>query len=294
MTLNGVSLALQNSRDSSFWPAYQQRWAALLCDKTEGLHAWIERTIHALAQGEMEVSDIFQARAALEDLSARLKRAESLREDDQDALDEAVKTHYLRYGAAILSEVANAPAEPLRYGEVRASLEQLKSWLSVMELSPTVVLSVSDRDSQIIARALALRLKLRYESASGDDLAQSEALIVTADSRSIKASALATIFPEQVVFAFNLHPAGGTLAPDVAGRALAAPVFPWHLENGEDEDGEPVPPREASSVAAQIAATRATPDAGWPARLEWYRAHSSLLAAGNPRFSRVLMLPEGL
>ena len=334
------SLAVPTPRDSiSFWPAYQQRWAALLCDQTEGLQGWIEQTVRSLARGEMDVPDIAAARSALDDLSARFKRVESLRpaapavssafdlpgdseatsaenseqatdpalpadsahadsahadSSDVAALDAELGLHFLRYGAAILS----APAPPkngenaLRYGEVRGILEQLKSWLGALEIAPQVVLGLADRDSQIIGRALALRLKMRFDDATADSFGQSEALIVAADSRSIRSFALTTIFPDQVLFAFNLHREGGTLAPDVAGLARPGLVLPWHLETPEEGDDDETPIREASSIAAQIAATRAITDASWPARLEFYRARGSLLAAGNPRLSRLPMLPE--
>ena len=293
-----------NSRSaSSFWPAYQQQWARLLCDETEGLQAWIEQTIRALARGEVEVPDIAAARGALDDLSARFKRVESLRASAfdlelQSALDAETRAFFTRYGAAILNAGAPLSGESrygeVRYGEVRGALENLKTWLTMLELAPQVVLGMGDRDSQIIARALALRLKVRYADANGDGLAQSETLIVAADSRAIRSSVLATILPDQVVFAFNLHPDGGTLAPDVVALCQPELVLPWHLETPEaDDDGETPPLREASSVAAQIAATRALANPNWPARLEFYRVRAPLLAAGNPRLSRLPMLPEG-
>ena len=283
---------------SSFWPAYQQQWARLLCDETEGLQAWIETTIRALARGELEVSDIAAARGALDDLSARFKRVESLRASAFElelsgALDAETRAFFVRYGAAILG--AGAPFNrELRYGEVRGLLENFKTWLTMLELSPQVVLGLADRDSQILGRALALRLKVRYADATGDAMAQSETLIVAADSRAVRSSLLATILPDQIVFAFNLYPDGGTLAPDVVALCQPELVLPWHLETPDaEEGGETTPLREASSVAAQIAATRAVANPNWPDRLEFYRVRASLLAAGNPRLSRLPMLPEG-
>ena len=291
---------MQIPRDSTaFWPAYQERWAGLLCDRTDGLQSWVDEMRIALSGGQSEVADIAEARAALENLSARLKRLQSVETALEAPIEAAVIAHFVSYGAAIVGALkwgaaADTGSAPVRYGEVRGVLEQFKSLISVLELSPSVVLGLADRDSQIIARALALRLKLRYDSAGHDALSQSEAIIVAADSRSLNAPVLTRIFPEQILFAFNLHPQGAGLAPDVAGLSRLDLVFPWHLEAAEtaeaDDDGE-TPLREASSVAAQIAATRAVSDASWPARLEFYRARNALLAAGNPRFSRLPMLP---
>lgn len=263
----------------------------------------MDETASALSQGRLDVADIAEARAALDNLSARLGRVESLSSGVDASIGAELVDHFIGYGAAILGAPKNGVARRppvLRYGEVRGVLEQLKSWISVLELSPTVVLGLSDRDSQIIARALALRLKLRFESASNDRLSQSEAVIVAADSRSISAPPLQRIFPEQILFAFNLHPSGAALAPDVAGLSWQELILPWHVEAEEaaeeadqDEDGdEAVPLREASSVAAQIAATRAVNDPHWPARLEFYRVRNALLAAGNPRLRRLPMLPR--
>lgn len=291
------------SRESlSFWPAYQERWAGLLCDKTDGLQNWIDEMASVLTLGKTDVRNVAEARAALDTLSARLKRVESLKSNgfDHNAIGPDLLNHFVGYGAAILgAPPANSKrALTLRYGEVRGILEQLKSWISIMELSPSVVLGLADRDSQILGRALALRLKMRYETASGDMVSQSEAVVVAADSRSILSPALTTIFPEQVLFSFNLNPLGAALAPDVAGLACHELIFPWQVEaeeqGGETEDEAELPQREASSVAAQVAATRAVNDPGWPARLEFYRVRNTLLAAGNPRLSRLPMLPGAL
>ena len=312
---------------TAFWPAFQERLAGLLCGQTQGLQSWLDETLDALAQGRTDARDIAEARAALDTLGARLKRVESL-EGNGGALDPISLDYFLSCGAAILGAPAlpasarNGAADALavgalaadalagaseafgeravlvRYGQVRGVLEGFKSLIGVLELSPSVVLGLADRDSQIIGRALALRLKLRFESASSE-LGHPETIIVAADSRALHAPALARIFPEQIVFAFNLHPLGAHVAPDVAGLSCAEIIFPWHLEaaetEGEAEAGESetaeAPLREASSVAAQVAATRAQNDAAWPARLEFYRAHSALLAAGNPRFARLPVLP---
>lgn len=292
---------MSTSRDSiSFWPAYQERWADLLCDNTAGLQKWIDEMGRTLSQGKTDVLDVAEAHAALNILGARLKRVESLKTNGFDSaiITPALRSHFVRYGAAILGAPVVGDAEQtttLRYSEVRGILEQLKSWISIMELSPSVVLGFSDRDSQILGRALALRLKMRYETATGEMLSQSEAILVAADSRSISAPVLATIFPEQVLFAFNLHPLGATLAPDVAGLSRRELIFPWHSEAEEsgDMDGE-LRQREASSVAAQVAATRAVNDPAWPARLEFFRVRNTLLAAGNPRLSRLPMLPGAM
>ena len=279
---------------TAFWPAYQEKWAGLLCNQTDGLQNWVDEMLGALSGGASEVTDIAEARAALDNLSGRLKRVESIKAGHDASVEEAVVAYFVSYGAALLSapREIDAAGAVARYGEVRGVLEQFKSLISVLELSPSVVLGLADRDSQIIARALALRLKVRYDGLGHDALNQSEAVIVAADSRSLTASALMRIFPEQILFAFNLHPQGAGIAPDVAGLSRLDLVLPWHLEAEEtDEDADETPLREASSVAAQIAATRAVSDPSWPARLEFYRVRNTLLAAGNPRFSRLPMLP---
>lgn len=293
-------IVLTSPESNEFWPAFQERWASLLCERTDDLQNWIDEMVRALSQGQLKVADGATARAALDDLHARFKRLESVSGGVDAEIEARSVGHFVSYGAAILGAPAPTNGEAvrprtLRYGEVRAALEQLKTWLSAMELSPAVVLGLSDYNSQIIGRALALRLKMRYESADINRLSQSEAIIVAADSRSIGASTLTRIYPEQVLFAFNVHPLGASLVPDVAALSRLELVFPWQLEAEEAaaEAGadEEVTLREASSVAAQVAATRAINDPAWPARLEFYRRRGSLLAAGNPRLTRLPMLP---
>lgn len=244
----------------------------------------------ALRRGIIEVPNSSEAHAALAQLNARLARIESAGLSEKEAVDEVTRALFIRYGAAILT----APGERaeldavLEYAELRHSLSCFCEWLKLLKIAPRRIFSLEDLDSQIIARVLAEQLSVEWMLAeNGDGFTHSKSLIVSADSRALLAPPLRTIFPAQIVYAFNLHQEGGAIMPDVSGISHADLVWPWQEER--------LSPRKISDVVNHILSESSTPaSATWLSRLEFYRVRRGLLSAGNSCYSRHSILPEGI
>lgn len=276
----------------AFWPAFQMRWAALLCEQTVGLATWSESMARALGQGIVEVPNSGEAYAALEQLNSRLQRLESVRASlDSPTLDEFTRAHFVRYGAALLSSPTSAAKlaaeEPisLSYEELRLRVEGLCDWLRLLKLMPRKIFLFDDADSIIVGRAVAAQLAIDFEIADGDGYIHSKSLIVSADSRNLVAPPLRTVFPGQVLYALNLHLENSAIAPDVAGLVCPKLSLPWH--------GKPLSARKITGFVENIsnAAFHST-NGDWVERLEFFRARREFLAAGNSKFNRLQILPS--
>ena len=294
----------------SFWPAFQKRWAAVLCEQTEGLQLWSENMTQALRRGILEVPNSAEAHVALAQLNVRLSRLESARLSSDDTfLDEVTRALFVGYGSALLqspmssplnlplrgaslsssSDELESPESVLEYGELKLSLDQLCQWLRSLKLVPRRIFSLEDFDSQIIGRALARELDIEVSVADGDGFTHSKSLIVSADNRSLLASPLRTVFPAQVLYSFNLHREGGVIVPDVSGISSAESGLPWQEER--------LSSRKIAGIVERIFVAPTVPPANddeWPSRLEFYRARREWLTAGNSCYSRTFMSPETL
>ena len=249
----------------------------------------------ALRRGIIEVPNSSEAHAALAQLNARLARIESARDiSPKEAIDDTARALFIGYGTAILS----APGEPtptsdgaeeiLEYAELHQSLKYFCEWLKLLKVTPRRIFSLEDLDSQIIARALAEQLSVEWNVAEGGDgFTHSKSLIVSANSCSLVAPPLRTIFPAQVVYTFNLQHGGGAIMPDVSGISRADTLWPWQEER--------LSPRKITDVVNRILSEPSIPTpAALISRLEFYRARRGLLSAGNSCFSRLSILPESL
>ncbi len=272
----------------AFWPAFQMRWAALLCEQTAGLAAWSESMARALGQGIIEVPNSGEAYAALDQLNSRLERLESVRANlDSSTLDEFSRAHFVRYGAALLSSPKLIPEETtvLNYEDLRLRVDGLCDWLRLLKLMPRKTFLFDDADSIIVGRAVAVRLGIPFEIADGDGYTYSKSLIVSADSRNMLAPPLRTIFPGQVLYSLNLHLETSSIAPDVASVICPQLRLPWH--------GKPLSSRKITEFVESISnAPFHSTNGDWGERLEFFRARRSLLAAGNSKFNRFHILPS--
>ncbi len=286
----------------------------------------------ALRRGILEVPNSAEAHVALAQLNVRLSRLKSVRlAGDAAFLDETTRALFVNYGSAILNaptetappETAppeTAPPETARsthdadgdadgvlsYDDLRSRLGELCQWLAVLKISPRRVFSLGDLDSQVLARALADQLNVEFAVADGDGFTHSKSLIVSVDNRALLDFPLRTVFPAQVLYAFNLHREGGGIMPDVTGVSQGKLVLPWQEDrltqrkiNGVVERILAATP-EPAELAAESAgfgsvasnALTAPISTDWQSRLEFYRERRQWLTAGNSCYSRPSLLPE--
>ena len=277
----------------AFWPAFQMRWAALLCEQTGGLANWSESMARALGQGIIEVPNSDEAYAALDQLNSRLERLESVRANlgSSALLDPFTRAYFIRYGAALLNSstlaIAQGLEEPtvLNYEELRLQIDGLCDWLRLLKLMPRKIFLFDDTDSIIVGRAVAAQLAIDFQIADGAGYNRSKSLIVSADSRNLTAPPLRTIFPGQVLYSLNLHLETSAIAPDVASIIGPQLSLPWHRG--------PISPRKINEFVENISnAPSHSKDEIRGARLEFFRARRDLLAAGNSKFNRFHILPS--
>ena len=280
------------SSHRSFWPAFQKRWAAVLCERTEGLDVWSENMTQALRRGVLEVPNSAEAHAALARLNARLARLESVRlTSGAEFLDGTTRSLFVEYGAAILDSSSHEIShlgDPshrgcLNYSEVKLLLGELCEWLAALKLAPRRVVSLSDLDSQILGCALARQLNVDFAVADG--FMHSRSLIVSADNRALLDSSLRTVFPAQVLYSFHLHRDSGGIVPDVSGISTETLALPWQDER--------LTPGKINHIVEHIitATPLALPD-NWSLRREFYRARRQLLTVGNSSNARPSLLPQ--
>lgn len=297
----------RSSSERAFWPAFQKRWAALLCEQTEGLNAWSVAMRHALRQGIIEVPNSAEAHAALDRLDARLLRLNSVHPRAGEALlmDDVTLAHFVNYGAALLSPPANPtflglssdedaddsavtdePKDEITdYELLRLTISELCSWLQLLKLVPRRVFMLEDMDSQVIGRAIAMQLGAGFEVVDGDGYTHSKSLLVSADDRFLTSSALRVVFPGQVVYSLNLYHSGAALCPDVASFTQPTLTLPWHDQRSSA--------RRIASLAERISNSPLRSNQNrWLERLEFFRARRAHLVAGNSVFHRSPLLPE--
>ena len=245
----------------------------------------------ALSRGIIEVPSSADAHAALDNLDVRLLRLQSLRSPvgtAQFVVDDGALAHFVNYGAALLNAPDSAAQSeldgiPLDYWMLRLATNGLCRWLQLLKLLPRQIFVLEDENSQIIGRVVALQLGVGFEIMNGNNYMHSKSLIVGADGRDFTSPALRMVFPGQVLYAFNLHQATGSIVPDAASFIQPKLILPWQNQR--------LSPSRIASTAERIFNTPlCAPANNWPERLEFYRARREQLIAGNSVFRRSTLL----
>ncbi len=248
--------------------------------------------------------DLDGARAALDrladDTPAELRERLELGVARADAFgipagDDLVGWHFVQYGGALLA-TSSAPGMGGRFGalaETRDDVaDRLSGLITLLERSERpvrAVIAATDRDSEILGRAVAEHVDVPFARFVPHAEVHDGTLICAAN-----ADALAPIpylrvrAPELTVYAHTVTwTRSAVFVPDVAGLMSAATYPPWRramrgdtetartVERGED-------PRDATVIADEIARlVRERPNASVPDRLVEHAALS--LWAGDGR-----------
>jgi hypothetical protein len=167
-------------------------------------------------------------------------------------------------------------------------LDKLRRLLTALHCVPDRVISLPDRDSEIIARAAASVLGVSFALAPPVALAQSHTLLVAADNRQIGDWALVPVLEGQAVFALNLHwlHRGGP-TPDIAGVLSQSLILPWSGDQiqVDPETREishpPADTRPAEIVARDLVAVEPEQDPHFEDTLDFYVERARFLKGGS-------------
>lgn len=313
-------ILLRRFDHSIFWIAYQYYVASLLCNYSEGIKNFIDDSrphFYSPSAGY-----IIEALDKLEEMNIRLQTLPQPQPQIRD-------WHYIQYGAAVLdympTRYLNATGGrqvlfEVRYDQLNLSINKLKHLVNELGRLPNLVVSLPDRDSQIIAHAISKLFQLplsvmddpgkvvyknemmlaRWFNWSSDKfpaLLQSDkedSLLVAASSRALYAVDCAKVLKNQTVFVFSLDWLGyGMDTPDIAGWMSQETIFPWEKYQFGNQLNEPLivakrnedtrtPELIANEFAGQISEIPSADGDIWKFEdiIEFYKQHASNLKGG--------------
>ena len=288
-----------------FWVQFQRCWAAILCNRRDGLSDWLQGA-HKYLQETNDIADDEKSSVAyaLRKLDECVERLESV-PAPRPRIDD---WQFIQYGAVVLDlmddrivedgmEVAGGRhvASWACVEDIKRMLEKLRDLLRDCELMPQKIIAVPDRDSQIIATAAAQIFGVPLQVAHDDDeIAQPHSLVIASAADGLELSALATVLDGQTVFALSLHwlhPSQVT--PDVCGVMAQTYGLPWQggamqfdAETQELKQSE-ADARSIELIAQEIVDAEAEIDAHWAEQKNWFVERRALLKAGRAAAPRL-------
>ncbi|MBX9721365.1 MAG: hypothetical protein K2X81_08230, partial [Candidatus Obscuribacterales bacterium] len=231
---------LQCKLDSNFWISYQFHWSSLLCGITDGAEAFIKESRRTfLAQtATHEIKGALYALDKLDELRLRfsvVKKPEA----------HIMHWHFIQYGSAILDYFDDSMGQQglqvaggrwvyvgISYLQLNVTLLKLKRLLAELGRTPSIVLSVPDRDSIIIANGISRILGLPMTVVPDmENTAWEESLLVAANNWNFSGAPLERVMKNQIVFAFNHNwLEQGPNTPDIIGMMSQYCTWPWSKE----------------------------------------------------------------
>ncbi|MBX9688603.1 MAG: hypothetical protein K2X27_17980 [Candidatus Obscuribacterales bacterium] len=280
-----------------FWLRYQFHWSSLLCGITDGAEQFIKdsRRRFLAEAASHEIRGALYALDKLDELRLRL----TLLPDPKPLI---MHWHFLQYGAAILEYFDDREGQEglqvaggrwvyvgLSYKQMASTLIKLKQYLKAIERSPSLILSMPDRDSTIIAHAAArlfgLPLTVIPDPAN---VGWEESLLIAANNWNLENAAIEKVLKGQSVFAFNLNwLQQGPITPDIAGLMSQYCSFPWskdRLQIDPESNERIVLPedlRDPEEIAAEFNVESTEPDEYFPEILDFYNQNALYLKGGR-------------
>ncbi len=288
---------LQCKLDSNFWISYQFFWSSLLCGITDGAEPFIKESRRAfLAQtATHEIKGALYALDKLDELRLRLALVKT---------PEAhiMHWHFIQYGGVILDYFDDREGQQglqvaggrwvyvgISYLQLSITLNKLKRLLSELGRAPSIVLSMPDRDSTIIASAISKILGLPMTVVPDlENAAWEESLLVAANNWNFTGAPLERVMKNQIVFAMNHNwLEQGPNTPDIIGMMSQYCTWPWSKErlvidpvtNERTDAVEDI--REPEEIAAEFSNEINDFEAEFADTVEFYKRNSAYLKGGR-------------
>lgn len=290
--VKAIETILSVDYSADFWLTYRLHECNLLNNETRGIETFIRDARRFLDNKGDDQSQF--ALFKIDSLEEALNRYHFVGRPNLHVRD----WHFIQFGGAVLDyfddsgEYSTGGRFVYTWGSmkgVRQDLEFLKLFLNATGRAPGRVISLTDRNSEIVGRAASEILSLDfglYEP--GNDM--SDSLIVAGDNSEFNGmEELARIQPNQTVFALNLNWfSGAMIAPDIAGFMSQGYWFPWEaglrVTDDDAQETEPTEPdmRDPVVIAAELASTQVETKEAFEKHLDFYR-HAKDHLKGGPK-----------
>jgi hypothetical protein len=279
-----------------YWASYQYYWSSLLLNQPDGIREFIRSNRADLSQSDLEPRIKAAVRYTLNQLERALQRLDIL-QPPQDTIRD---WHFIQYGAVVLDmmdqrisqdgdKVAGGRYVALwpQFEKLSGVIHKTARLLEAVGRRPNRVVSLMDRDSEILGRALAEIMGLPFQKAAASDLDMAKQVIVAADNRLLRFPQLASAKQDQSLVAVNLNwLEDSPINPDICGFMTQLCRFPWEagairVDPDSDQMQEsPADERPAEVISAELAATGPEQDDSFEAALDFYQTHAIYLTGG--------------
>lgn len=288
---------LQCDITADFWMGYQFYWASLLCGIADGAEQFIKES-RRLFLSQTATHEIKGALYALDKLDEFRLRLVLLGQPKPLIMH----WHFIQYGSAILDYFDDRDGQNglqvaggrwvyvgVSYEQLAITLNKLKRYLEAIGRMPKLILSMSDRDSSIIANGASKIFNLPLTVISDPtSVGWEESLLVAANNWNYEGAAIERILKGQTVFAFNLNwLEKGPSTPDVVGMMSQYCTFPWSKDRlvVDPESGSrveaPDDSRDAAEIAEEFGQQRDDVGADFDETLNFYKQNLLYLKGGR-------------
>lgn len=245
-----------------FWAIYRLHQCKIWNNQTEGVKGFIEQVKKRLQQEDRNDDTDF-AKEKIEELEEVFSRYNLLGNPETHIRE----WHFIQHGAAVLDyfEDTEEYVAGGRYvalwgtmESVREVLEKLRLFLITIHKNPIKVLSLPDRNSEIISKAVSILLKTDFEFLTEENINEENIIIVAGDNDSFNGvEKIFSIQKNQTVFSLNLNWFNNAMiSPDIAGFMTQTYSFPW--EGGGlriiDDETQKIERTEPDNRAAEVIA----------------------------------------
>jgi hypothetical protein len=282
---------------SSFWVAYQYFWSSLLCNIGDGAEQFIKESRRQFL-AEAASHEIRGALYALDKLDEMRLRLQAIGEPLPLIRD----WHFIQYGAAVLDYFDDRDGQEgfkvaggrwvyigVSYQQLAITITKLKRFLSTLGREPSLVLSLPDRDSAIIAQGVANIFKLPLTVVSDpSSVGWEDSLLVAANNFNYAGTQIERVLKRQTVFSFNLDwLSQGPSTPDVVGLMSQYCVLPWSKDRlvADPETGERMSAGEDTRapelIAEEFSQEVDDMDPSFSEVLDFYKKHALYLKGGR-------------
>ncbi|NBW36424.1 MAG: tetratricopeptide repeat protein [Cytophagia bacterium] len=225
---------LTNSKSNDFWNLYFLNKCKILDKKVEGVQEAIN-DLQSFLEGQPNQDDLVIPKMKVNELQETLQRFNTISE---------IQTHirdwqFIQYGGAVLDYFEDGEHGDYVAGgryvaswgsneSIKTITNKLKQFADKLSISFQGVVSLSDRDSEIIGRLLAKEFGVSFNFYEPTNSNQ-DCLVVSSDSSHfIEHQELNKIQNGQVVFSVNHNWLDSSIvSPDIIGFMTQTYSFPW-------------------------------------------------------------------
>lgn len=305
--INKAIDVLVNSNSNDFWNSYFLNKCKILEKKIDGVQQSVNNLQFFLDQ-QPNQEDVIIPGMKVAELQETLQRFNSVKD---------IQTHirdwqFIQYGGVVLDYFEDDEdyvaggryvASWGSYESIKTLANKVKQFANKLSISFLSVVSLPDRDSEIVGRVLAKELGIGFGLYDPTKLNQ-DCLIVSADSSYFQNyEQLNEINNNQVVFSANHSWLNNAMVnPDIIGFMTQTYSFPWSgdgmritdIESGEIEKNLP-DNRSVEEVATDIFNIRQEAD-DINKHLEFYLEHKEYLkgignSSGDKRYNFMIESP---